>query len=69
MHEAEGEPRWRRKSPLLTGAALVVEADDILGGLRHVGDDEAESAAVCCRPCHSRIHLVNIDLSKTRAAT
>ena len=29
--------------PLLTGAALVVEGDDILGGSRHVGDDVADA--------------------------
>jgi hypothetical protein len=29
--------------PLLARAALVVEGDDILGGSRHVGDDEADA--------------------------
>ena len=29
--------------PLLARPALVVEGDDILGGSRHVGDDEADA--------------------------
>ena len=29
--------------PLLAGAALVVKGDDILGGPRHVRDDEADA--------------------------
>ena len=30
-------------NPLLACTALVVEGDDILGGSRHVGDDEADA--------------------------
>jgi hypothetical protein len=38
--------------PLLAGSALVVEADDVLGRPRHVGDDEVD-ARVQFAGCHS----------------
>ena len=34
--------------PLLAGAALVVEGDDVLGRSRQVGDDSAPASCCCC---------------------
>ena len=35
--------------PLFPDAELVIEADDILGWPRHVGDDEADARVKCAR--------------------